>query len=286
MIIAEQEITITNRHGDAINSTLTLPPHGAAGGMPLLLVLHGFKGFRNYSFLPWIAQHGASHGMAVLRMCFSLNGMRNTSWLVQSTDDFARNTISRECDDVADMLAALTSENCFDNLRAVWDNTISLLGHSRGGGVALVAARELVETNPTALRKVAVWNSVGTWNRWTSRQADAWKAAGTFEMQNQRTLQMLNMHSTYLEDIENNSARLDLIYALKALNNRVRFVHAQHDLTVPLREIEDVARAATLVDSIRVVPNTTHTFGMEHPVHRITAGLVEALDNTFPWIAQ
>jgi pimeloyl-ACP methyl ester carboxylesterase len=105
-------------------------------------------------------------------------------------------------------------------------------------------------------------------------------------MQNQRTLQMLNLHSTCLEDIENNSARLDLIYALKALNNRVRFVHAQHDLTVPLREIEDVARAATLVDSIRVVPNTTHTFGMEHPVHRITAGLVEALDNTFPWIAQ
>lgn len=286
MMIAEQEVALTNRYGDAINATLTLPQSDPSDAVPLLIVLHGFKGFRNYSFLPWVAQHAASHGMAVLRMCFSLNGMSNTSWLVQLPEDFARNTISRECDDVADVLTALSSDSMFDRLRSVWDGTVSLLGHSRGGGVALIAGRELVESNPTSLRKVAVWNSVGTWNRWTPRQAEAWRSAGTFEMQNQRTLQTLTMHSSYLEDIESNSARLDLIAASRALNGRLRYIHAQHDLTVPLKEIEDVARAASSIDALRIIPNTTHTFGMEHPVQRITHGLVEAVENTFPWIAQ
>jgi pimeloyl-ACP methyl ester carboxylesterase len=286
MMIAEQEVALTNRHGDVINATLTLPPAGQSNAVPLLVVLHGFKGFRNYSFLPWVAQYAASHGMAVLRICFSLNGMRNTSWLVQSTEDFARNTISRECDDAADVLAALTSESIFDGLRSVWDGTVSLLGHSRGGGIAMIAGKELLASHPAVLRKVAVWNSVGTWNRWTPRQAEAWKAAGTFEMQNQRTLQTLNMHSSYLEDIENNSARLDLITASKALDGRLRFVHAQHDLTVPLREIEEVAHSSSAIDALRIIQNTTHTFGMEHPVQRITPGIVEALANTFPWIAQ
>jgi pimeloyl-ACP methyl ester carboxylesterase len=286
MIVAEQEVMITNRYGDAINMTLTLPRSQSQAAVPVLILLHGFKGFRNYSFLPWVAQHAATNGMAVLRVCFSLNGMQNTSWLVQSTDDFARNTITRECDDVADVVNALMQHDIFNELRSVWDGTISLLGHSRGGGIALVAGKELLQANPKALRNVAVWNSVGSWTRWTPRQAEAWRAAGTFEMQNQRTLQTLNMHSSYLEDIESNALRLDLVTASQALKGRLRFIHAEHDLTVPLREIEEVARASSSLDALRILSNTTHTFGMEHPVQRITPGIIDAIENTFPWIAQ
>lgn len=284
MIVPETEHSIVNRHGDMIHSTVTAPLNSADGGLPLLLLLHGFKGFRNYSFIPWLAQYTASTGAIAVRMCFSLNGMKNTSWLVQSPDDFARNTISRECDDVADMLDALQNHDEFTDLRRIWNGKVSVLGHSRGGGIAMIAAREFLDRHPEQLHHVAVWNSVGTWTRWTPRQAAAWREACTFEMQNQRTLQVLNMHSTYLADIEEHSARLDLVAASTALSGKLRYVHAQHDLTVPLREIEQLAQASSTKDALAIIANTTHTFGMEHPVSRITRGFTDAIKSTFPWV--
>ena len=98
MIIAESTHTVANRHNDAMYCTVT-PTHGDAPRVPLLLILHGFKGFRNFSFLPWIAQSASQMGMMSVRMDFSLNGMNGTSWMVQDADAFARNTISREVDD-------------------------------------------------------------------------------------------------------------------------------------------------------------------------------------------
>jgi len=283
VIIPEQELAITNRYGDTIYGTLTLPADTAAK-VPLVVLLHGFKGFRNYSFLPWTAQYAASAGAAVLRVCFSLNGMRNTSWLVQSTEDFANNTISRECDDAADTFAAIEMDAQFASLRSIWDGSISLIGHSRGGGIALVAGNELLVRHPDRLHKVAVWNSVGTWVRWTPRQADAWKQAGIFEMQHQTTMQMLTMNATYVEDIERSSNRLDLVSACKGLGSKLRIIHAQHDLTVPFREIMELAQQAGAQDRVVMLKNTTHKFNMEHPVHHITHGFAAVLQSTFPWL--
>lgn len=285
MITTEHEIVVQNRYGNDLYATITQPEPGPTK-LPIMLLLHGFKGFRNYSFLPWTAQHASGLGSIVVRMCFSLNGMSNTSWSVQRLEDFASNTISRECDDAADMIQALRSDVQFVNLRDRWDGTISIVGHSRGGGIAMIAARELQMQSPSALGKVVVWNSVGTWVRWTSRQASQWKTAGTIEMQNQRTLQMLNMHATYLEDIELNSERLDLITASRELHGRIRYIHAVHDLTVPIKEIQHLVDSSGNHDALYTIGNTTHTFGMEHPVQRITQGFVDALRSTFPWVLE
>lgn len=284
MMIPEYEVAVDNRHGDVLYSTVTMPSGQQVSTAPLLLLLHGFKGFRNYSFLPWVAQYAAQSGAIVVRMCFSLNGMNNTSWIVQSPDNFARNTISRECDDVADMITAFRHHKDFETLRKSWNGRIHLLGHSRGGGVAMIAGNELLNNAPEMLGNVALWNAIGTWTRWTPRQASAWKEAGTFEMQNQRTMQMLNMHASYVTDIEDNAVRLDPISACASLGNKLRFVHAQHDLTVPLREIQQLAQASGTQESLTIIENTTHTFGMEHPVSRITKGFVDAVEATFPWL--
>lgn len=283
MIIAERDIAVANRHGDQLFSTVTMPGEDNA---PLLLILHGFKGFRNYSFLPWIAQHAAARGMIALRVCFSLNGMNNTSWLCEKPEDFARNTISREVDDVHDLIRAIETDEAFTNVRRGWNGSISLLGHSRGGGVALVAGRELRSARADLLHKVALWNTVGTWTRWTPRQAAAWKELGGIEIQNQRTLQKLTMSSGFVIDIEENAQRLDLRRASESLSDRHRFIHADQDMTVPLKEVYSLVSDTESDSRIQVVQRTTHTFGMTHPVQRITQGFVDALNATFPWIIE
>lgn len=280
----ETVVSVPNRHGDMLHTTLTLPD-ASVDRAPLMLILHGHKGFRNYGFLPWISQGASQGGIIALRMCFSLNGMDNTSWLVQKPDDFARNTLTREVDDVHDLMARLRSDEAFENLRSRWDGRLIIVGHSRGGGIALVAAAELVESGDPAYEKlrVAGLNSVGNWTRWTPRQAQVWKRAGFVDIVNQRTGQTIRINSTFVEDLELNADRLSLDKAVRILGHRLLFIHAAQDLTVPVDEVRRLVIESSSGAHLRVVENTTHTFSMTHPVERITSGFLETFTLLMEW---
>lgn len=283
MLAAETTLTVANRYGDAMFATVTPAQHGSQAS-PLLLLLHGFKGFRNYSFLPWIAQSFAQRGVMTVRMDYSLNGMNGTSWMVQDTDAFARNTISREVDDVHDMLAAFHSHDSFADFRRHWDGRIFIMGHSRGGGVAQIVTRELLAQHPQHHLRTVVLNSVGTWLRWTPRQREAWERDGGMTFTNERTGQQLRMNMSYIEDLDRNAERLSLIEAARACGAALHFLHAEADLTVPLAEITALRQASQCESELTVISNTTHTFGMTHPVDRITPGLVEMITHASSWL--
>jgi pimeloyl-ACP methyl ester carboxylesterase len=283
VIIAESTHTVVNRHNDAMYCTLT-PAHGDAPRVPLLLILHGFKGFRNYSFLPWIAQSASQMGIMSVRMDFSLNGMKGTSWMVQDTDAFARNTISREVDDAHDMLTALTTDIAFAHVQDRWDGRLFVIGHSRGGGIAQILTRELIEAEPSRPIRTVVLNSVGTWMRWTPRQRDLWSREGGMTFTNERTGQQLRMDMSYIDDLEQHAERLSLIDAARNCGENLHFVHAEADLTVPLSEIVALREASQCAAQLSVLTNTTHTFGMTHPIDRITPGLVDMISTLRSWL--
>ncbi|MDZ4746257.1 MAG: hypothetical protein SGJ05_09685 [bacterium] len=300
MIHAEFNIEVANRHGDTIYTTITVPsqsagaidsaedvPLSAEGATyPLVILLHGFKGFRNWGFFPVAAQHLADCGLIVMRMDFSKNGMRGTADRVLSMSDFAENTITLELDDVADLIECLRKSHSpsdvnsalpddgFQRVRQFWDGTLRFVGHSRGGGIAQLAGAE------HAVQKVVVWNSVGRWGRWTPRQREVWMESGTVDVENTRTSQKLQMNRTYVEDIEANSDRLSLINASRVLADRLLFIHAELDLTVQLHEIQALIREADNKPALSIVSNTTHTFGMSHPLDHITPAFAKVLTQT------
>lgn len=280
----EVTCALPNRHGKPLHITTTFPENTI--GCPLILILHGFKGFRNYSFLPWIAQHAAANGMIAVRFCFSGNGMNGTSWLVQDLDAFASNTISQEVEDVHDLIGLVQTDAQFASLRDRWNGQIYLLGHSRGGGIAQVVSRELIEANRIPIVKTAVYNSVGTWIRWTDRQRTEWLSNGALSFTNERTKQIVQMNASFVEDIEANADRLSLDTAASICGDRLAFFHAVNDLTVPLTEIVALRARTGTTSSLHTIPNTTHTFGMTHPVDRITHGFVTVLNESFTWLLQ
>lgn len=282
----ETVISVPNRHGDLLHTTVTLPEASTAKA-PLMIILHGHKGFRNYGFLPWIAQEASRHGMIALRMCFSLNGMDNSAWMVQRPDDFARNTLTREVDDVHDLVARIQFHGEFEQLRHRWDGRMHIVGHSRGGGIALVASSELIASGQVAYSELRVTglNSVGTWTRWTARQAHVWKQDGFIDIVNQRTGQTIRINSSFVEDVEEHSVRLSLDNAVRILGPRMLFIHAAQDLTVPVDEVRRLIQGANPAAHLRVIENTTHTFGMTHPVERITAGFRETCLTLMKWAA-
>jgi len=279
MIYAERTTTFINEADRDLVVTITQPPSEAS--LPLVLILHGFKGFRNWGFFPLAAQALAAQGLIVARMDTSLNGMQGSNDRVVSLDDFARNTISAEVRDVHTCIEALV-----DELGDAWNGTVHLVGHSRGGGTAHIVGRELLgsEGGSYRLGRIAVWNTIAEWQRWTPRQREAWLKAGHIDMENTRTGQTLQMNSSYLVDVEDNADRFNILEASRLLRGRALYIHAEQDVTVPLRECEGLVRAVGCEDQLVTIPHTGHTFGMTHPIERVTSAFVSVIEQTGNWL--
>lgn len=279
MIYAERQSTIINAADRDIHITITDPR--ADRPLPAVLLLHGFKGFRNWGFFPMAAQHLADAGTIAVRMDTSLNGMRGTNDRVVDVEDFARNTISHEVEDVFTCIEALT-----DLLGSAWNGTLHIVGHSRGGGLAHIVGRQLLQhpLHHVTLGTLVVWNSIGQWERWTPRQRDVWMRDGHVTVENARTGQQLRMNATYVMDIEDHAERFDITAASRDLAERIRYVHAEQDVTVSLKEIEGMLRATGMEGRLERIPNTGHTFGVTHPIELITPAFALVLEKTTTWL--
>ena len=276
-MIAETNLMIENRIGREL--TMTFTPALTTAASDTVVILHGFKGFRNWGFWPHVAQALAEAGFHVLRFDFSLNGMRGTNDRVVSLEDFAANTITREVEDTHDVLYALRDHEAFAPWRSRMTGKVHLLGHSRGAGVAQIVGRELVE-NAENIGYVVGWNSVCKWGRYTERQRTQWVKNGVMEVDHSRTGQVLTMNVSYLEDLEANEERFRLDDAAKALGSRLLFIHAETDLTVNIAEIRRLLKHSRSKASLQEIEGSTHTFGMSHPVDCVTGSLVKVVKYT------
>lgn len=277
-MVAEHTITIPNRNGRILYCTFT--PAAVPGPRPVVVLLHGFKGFRNWSFWPVAAQAFADHGFHVIRMDFALNGMRGTNERVISTDDFAANTLMAEVHDTHDLLQAIEHHEAFAVWRSRFDpQQLHLIGHSRGGGIALIVGRQLLDLGKP-LTSVTGWNSVGRWDRIGSHQLEQWRERGYYEIQNARTQQTLRMSYSYVEEYLAHREELSLVEAARRLGERAHFVHAETDMTVPLQEVQALRSQSNERSTLDVIPGSTHTFGMQHPVDHVTPAFTQAIHIT------
>lgn len=241
---------------------------------PVVLVLHGFKAFKDWGFFPYICSELARHGAISICINFSLNGYVVGSDKVERSDDFARNTISLEIEEVR-----LTVRKILDNSLPGLSNrngNIFLLGHSRGGGLALLSA--VKERN--SIQKVVIWNSIGTFERFTDRQKRLWRETGTFQVENSRTHQTLGMNLDFLLDIESHSQEYSLLAAAKKLNDALLIIHGEQDMTVPVREAKKLSEQGNDIQ-LQIIPATGHKFGIDHPFEQTSAALNTALDYTY-----
>ena len=240
---------------------------------PIILVLHGFKGFKDWGFFPFVCDEFARRGAISICLNFSLNGYVVGSDKVENPNDFARNTISLEIEEVR-----LTVRKILDNSLTElsnWNGTIFLLGHSRGGGVALLSGAK--EHN--SIQKVVVWNSVGTFERFTDRQKKLWRETGIFQVENSRTHQTLGMNLDFLHDIESHSEEFSLYHAAEELNSALLIIHGEQDMTVPIREAKALAEQGENIQ-LSLIPATGHTFGITHPFEQTSVALDIAVEYT------
>ncbi len=266
--------TRVSLRGDLIRGDVRMPegppPRSA------IVVVHGFKGFKDWGFFPFTCDRLAAAGHAVVSFNMSHNGVGKLPLEFTELERFGANTLSLELDEVLLIVDEVIAGDLIPNR----PRRVGIFGHSRGGGQAILAAGE-----DDRIEAIATWAAVSHFDRWTQETRDEWRAVGRIWIMNERTGQQMPLDVGLLEDFEANRERLDIPSAAAQLEMPWLIVHGRDDRTVPAEEGRALA-AAGRHGRLVLVGGAGHTFEARHPFEESTSQLDEALDATVSHFAR
>ncbi|HUF36497.1 MAG TPA: alpha/beta fold hydrolase [Gemmatimonadales bacterium] len=255
--MATPTLTRHTLHGSLGDILVDVRAGGRATSRPAVVVLHGFKGFKDWGMFPPFSERLARAGVTAVTPNLSGSGVDDAG-AFSRPDRFSRNTFSAELDDLGRVVAALAA----GELGVAAPTAIGLVGHSRGGGIGVL------ETARNArIGALVTWAAISSVERWSPAEQQAWRAAGVKEIVNARTGERLPLSTAVLDDIgQHATGTLDILGAAARIAVPWLIVHGAADESVSALEAEAL-RAASPRDStaLLVVEGAGHTFGAVHP---------------------
>ena len=254
-----------------IKSSERLPIRGnlevPRGARALAIVIHGFKGFKDWGFFPWLAEVLSNEEFAVCRFNMSRNGIGENPETFDRLDLFADDTFSTELDDLRRVIRHCQTRVALPTF---------LVGHSRGGGVALLGAEDVPN-----LRGVTTWSAISHADRWDEPTKRKWRSQGHLDVINSRTKQVMKMSTRVLDDLD--AQHFDILASVSRLKVPLLVIHGGRDETVPVVESAEIAAASADVARV-VIENAGHTYNAVHPLVNVPRELMLAADVTARFI--
>ncbi|WP_026463797.1 alpha/beta hydrolase family protein [Adhaeribacter aquaticus] len=256
-LIHQIDFTLTPPHGRATKADARLIPNGQP--KPIVIFVHGFKGFKEWGYFNVLANYFAEKNFAFIKLNLSHNGSTLKEDDVLDLEAFGRNNFSIELDDVKALLDLLHSDKSPVPEVEIDVQKISLIGHSRGGGLTILASAE-----DSRIKATATWAAVSHLGRWSEEVLTKWQKEGVNYVANTRTKQQMPLYYQLAEDYFANKARFDVLAAAKQMPQPLLIIHGNKDETVPVQmafELKEVKPAAAL----EIIEEANHTFGGTHP---------------------
>ena len=230
---------------------------------PVVVFVHGFKGFKDWGHFPLVADEFARQGFVFVKLNLSHNGVVvGGHGDLEDLEAFGRNNFSLELDDLGQVLDALFAPGTTPVPPAELDVTrVFLLGHSRGGGLVLLKAAE-----DPRVAALATWAAIADVNqRWPAAVLAEWQRTGVLHVPNARTGQQLPLHYQIVEDYYANRLRLDIAHNVRRhLRQPLLAVHGEQDETVAV-DAAHLLKKLKPDTELLLVPGATHMFGGAHP---------------------
>lgn len=243
---------------------------------PAVVVCHGFKGFRHWGYFPVIADQLARAGFTAVSFNFSGSGVGEDGETFSERERFARATYSAEARDLRVVIDAVT-----DGSLGLHPAAIGVLGHSMGGGVAI-----LQTARDDRIRALVTWAATARFGRlWRADQVSEWRRTGNLEVLNQRTGEILLLTTDILDDVERNAASLDVSRAASAVRVPWLIAHGRSDESVPVDDAETL-HAANPRSELLLLEDAGHTFGIKHPWGGTSKAFDRLSQATVAWFAR
>jgi len=244
---------------------------------PAVLVLHGFKGFKDWGMFPPLAERIARAGMTAVSFNVSGSGVDDAGEFV-FPERFARATYSGDLGDIATLIDAVAA----GALGVPAPSSIGFLGHSRGGGLGVLAA-----ASDSRIGALVTWAAISDVHRYSPEDIAAWRARGHMDVVNSRTGQVLPIYTDVLEDVQD---RGETTLDIRAAAGRIRapwlIVHGDRDPTVDPREARALHAASGGRAELMMLPGAGHTFEAVHPWQGPSPAFAAAADASIAWFGR
>ena len=221
-----------------------------------VIMLHGFKGYKDYGFIPILAHDLCASGMVVHRFNFSTSGMTNDIETFARPDLFALDPWNRQVEDVVRVVQAVRAGEL-----AGAGLPVFVIGHSRGGASSLLAAGRHEEE--LGLHGVVTINAVDCCTRMSKEDQGELLARGSSTTQSARTKQTLTINSTWLsEQLEDPEAH-DVLLQASHMSCPACVIHGDADQAVDQSAGLAIARAAST--ELISLKGGNHVLNMPNP---------------------
>jgi pimeloyl-ACP methyl ester carboxylesterase len=235
-------------------------PEGLAK-LPVVLFAHGYKGFKDWGAWDLFGKKIAKAGFLFIKFNFSFNG----GSLEQPIDfpdleAFGNNNYSTEVGDISRMIDFIYRSNALPRERLEVTNT-TLIGHSRGGGMAILAAG--LDNRINKLITLAAISDLVR-RQPTGALLERWKRNGVSYVMNKRTGQQMPHFYQMHEDYMRNLHIFDIPMMARKISIPWLIVHGTNDEAVSFSEAEEL-RSFNPKSAFEVMEGVNHVFGAKHP---------------------
>lgn len=219
----------------------------------VLIISHGFKGYKDYGFFPSLAAAAAAAGLIAHRCNFSHSGMTNNIETFERPDLFEQDTWRKQS---ADLRAVIEAKQ-HNGLPVV------LFGHSRGGITTLLTASESNINEQIA--GVVTAAAPSACSRLSDDEKAMLKEAGRLPSPSSRTGQTLQVGRIWQDEIDADPTWHDPCRAIAAISKPVMLIHGTDDPTVPIAEVHELHSAQPNARLV-AIENAGHTFNAPNPL--------------------
>ena len=232
---------------------------------PLIIFCHGFKGFKDWGHFNLIADQFSKNGFIFLKFNFSHNGGTMEEPIdFPDLEAFGENDYIKELNDIEVLLDSI-EKGVISKELTNWNKKIFLIGHSRGGGIAILKAYE-----DQRIDKVVTWAGVSNLlNRLPDEsKLKKWKESGVYWIKNGRTHQNMPMYYSFVEVLYSNKERLNIQKACENLTIPQLIIHGSADEAVSFSEGERMQswNKKSVFFNVKLAG---HTFGGKHPFQEL-----------------
>ncbi|TRO67441.1 alpha/beta hydrolase family protein [Christiangramia sabulilitoris] len=255
----ELNLVIEGKHNKPIVADLIFKDDGKP--KPIVIFTHGYKGFKDWGAWEVMGEKIAEAGFMFVKFNFSHNGTDPENLTeFRDIEAFGDNNFIIELDDLQSVLDWILMPD-FKFAQQIKPDEISLIGHSRGGGIVLIKAAE--EKRITKIITLASVSDYGS--RFPEgKELEAWEKKGVRYILNTRTGRKLPHHYQFYKSYKENKERLNIKKAAKKLQIPHLIAHGSSDTSVSIGEAGNLFEWSP-APKLLLVENADHVFGISHP---------------------